>query len=222
MPISFYQGGQSSFGGGNPTVTWSSNNVAGNLLVAYGVTRSFPLNGSVSDGANTWISLFPEQNLAGSVFTVFQAWYVPNCLASISPRTVTLTTSNSNNALMVAEFSGVTQLDQVSANGSVTGSPYVSPQITPSSSNALLIGLFGNVSDSIAHVPPGADAANASYAAMEYLIISSGGAQSISTTGSGNGFGKLISFIPTTVAFVAMASRPQYGSGPQMFSGNVV
>jgi hypothetical protein len=200
MAITLVQANNTSFIATNPAATWTSNNTAGNLLIAMGVCRS-AFTGSISDGANTWVPLFTGLTAAGTSSN-FNVWYAANCLGSGSPRTVTFTTTWNNNGLVIAEFSGVNRLDLTSAAGFPTTSPYTSPALTASAANSLYIGVFGNSSGSLA-VSAGTTLAGLvpSFAALVYNIASAQSSTTLGMTGSGTGFGTIATFInaPTGV-----------------------
>ena len=143
MGISFVQ---ATDGNGTTTavVPFVSNNSAGNLLIAWGLSLGSASLLSIQDSqSNVWIPSPNIQNVVwgGSGGTVSSAWY---CLTTkAGANTVTLTSTTANFAqVAIAEYSGIASFDQDAQTSGFTRTTASSGNITTTSAIELLVGLY--------------------------------------------------------------------------------
>jgi hypothetical protein len=158
--IAFVQSAQAVNGGfllTSLSKAYTSNNVAGNLLVL--VFRNFTGGGfatpAVSDTqGNTWIPVYGAFSNAGSANIAF--FYVENCAGGAN--TVTVTNNSGFPGFVILEYSGVAASSSLEAQTHATGSGTAanSGNITTSNAADLLVGFSENETNGGFSVSPGA------------------------------------------------------------------
>jgi hypothetical protein len=127
--------------GTSGSAVFGSNVTLGNLLVCMVDGGAAGGSGTIADTqGNTWTQIFLENSASTNVL---QAWYA--IAKSTGANTVTVSSlANALNAVLAAEYSGVSTLDQVAHTHGTTGSTFSSPSVTTTHANEILIGIYGD------------------------------------------------------------------------------
>jgi hypothetical protein len=140
MSISLVQNTSNNVPGSSMSLAFNSNVTAGNLLLVLvgnstgGLSASYTVTDTLG---NTYVSLGQVEDVSGGP-TSDLLWCVSN---GSGANTVSVSyTSGSGLALHVAEFSGVSYLDQNAASSDNTGTSADSGPVTTNVANELLIG----------------------------------------------------------------------------------
>jgi hypothetical protein len=150
--IAFVQSAN-SVGTTSPSVTFGSNNTAGNLLILVSRMTTATAHTVSDTQGNTWVSAIAFLGVPSQGNYVF--WYALNCFGGAN--TVTLGSANFYQTI-VAEYSGVTGVTGTPASINIntnTTTPSVGP-ITPATTNNLVVAMFANEdSNSTVYSSPG-------------------------------------------------------------------
>jgi hypothetical protein len=124
-------------------ISFLSNNVSGNILVAafflFGTSPDVSL--VVDTQLNTWVRGPTTVRIAGTALSV---WYALNCKAGANTVTATITGgASASNVAQIAEYSGPSLFD-TSATGSGTSTAGATGNFTPAGGGELAVSFFTN------------------------------------------------------------------------------
>lgn len=140
MATALVQSRSASGSGTSLALAFSSNNTAGNLLVAAGGAGADVTN--MVDTNVTYSMDRHEENLAGTAFYV-EVWHTENCAAGAN--TVTMSYGSSSSKMAIAEYSGLATsnaLDAVNSNKAF-GTAITSGNITTAGAGVLVAFVIG-------------------------------------------------------------------------------
>lgn len=205
--MAFVQGNNSGVyaSSSSTALAFTSNNTAGNLLVAF-ISGANNSSLTISDSqGNTWVNLFTDTTLATT--NTQAAWYALNCKGGANTVTVSWTTAEAN-VLMIAEYGSVlssSALDQSGLNDGTSATTWTSPSKTTLFGNETLIcfvtGQFGHLTATNAPITNVRESAISGGITFAIIADNNGGSAAGTYQGSGaaNGGtnGKFIAFIAT-------------------------
>lgn len=153
-PIAFVQADNVSVSAASSITSGSLTFTAGNIIVVGLLMGNTTATASISNsnGGNTWATALGPADFS-TVRRSYQ-FYAVNCVGGTYTITATRSSGTSNMGLVVAEYSGIatsSPLDQTSSGGTTSTSLSVTPDVTTTQADEVLVGTGGAITNTLTY-----------------------------------------------------------------------